>query len=155
MRFYVNGKEQKNYDMFFDAVANVFNEALEAYASSNKNVKPKESKENKKPIVKVEPKKTKIPASLEVEGIYYSKKNETKFTPLYMPKIREVMFNDPATICWFEDNSKTVAIAGHGDKYDRETGLAICMLKRVLGNKEYRRIMDKYCYHNVNKENLN
>lgn len=148
MRFYVNGKEQKNYDMFLDAVANVFNEALEAYASSNKNVKPKESKENKKPIVKVEPKKVETPT-------FYSKRNETKFTPLYMPRIKEVMFNDPATICWFEDNSKTVAVAGHGDKYDKETGLAICMLKRVLGNKEYRRIMDKCCYHNVNKENLN
>ena len=148
MRFYVNGKEQKNYDMFLDAVANVFNEALETYASSNKNVKPKESKETKKPIVKVEPKKVETPT-------FYSKRNETKFTPLYMPRIREVMFNDPATICWFEDNSKTVAIAGHGDKYDKETGLAICMLKRVLGNKEYRRIMDKCCYHNVNKENLN
>lgn len=148
MRFYVNGKEQKNYDMFLDAVANVFNEALETYASSNKNVKPKESKETKKPIVKVEPKKVATPT-------FYSKRNETKFTPLYMPRIREVMFNDPATICWFEDNSKTVAIAGHGDKYDKETGLAICMLKRVLGNKEYRRIMDKCCYHNINKENLN
>lgn len=148
MRFYVNGKEQKNYDMFLNAVANVFNEALETYASSNKNVKPKESKETKKPIVKVEPKKVETPT-------FYSKRNETKFTPLYMPRIREVMFNDPATICWFEDNSKTVAIAGHGDKYDKETGLAICMLKRVLGNKEYRRIMDKCCYHNVNKENLN
>ena len=148
MRFYVNGKEQKNYDMFLDAIANVFNEALETYASSNKNVKPKESKETKKPIVKVEPKKIETPT-------FYSKRNETKFTPLYMPRIREVMFNDPATICWFEDNSKTVAIAGHGDKYDKETGLAICMLKRVLGNKEYRRIMDKCCYHNVNKENLN
>lgn len=148
MRFYVNGKEQKNYDMFLDAIANVFNEALETYASSNKNVKPKESKETKKPIVKVEPKKVATPT-------FYSKRNETKFTPLYMPRIREVMFNDPATICWFEDNSKTVAVAGHGDKYDKETGLAICMLKRVLGNKEYRRIMDKCCYHNINKENLN
>ena len=148
MRFYVNGKEQKNYDMFLDAVANVFNEALETYTSSNKNVKSKESKETKKPIVKVEPKKVATPT-------FYSKRNETKFTPLYMPRIREVMFNDPATICWFEDNSKTVAIAGYGDKYDKETGLAICMLKRVLGNKEYRRIMDKCCYHNVNKENLN
>lgn len=151
MRFYVNGKEQKNYDMFLDAIANVFNEALETYVSSNKNVKSKESKETKetkKPIVKVEPKKVATPT-------FYSKRNETKFTPLYMPRIREVMFNDPATICWFEDNSKTVAVAGHGDKYDKETGLAICMLKRVLGNKEYRRIMDKCCYHNVNKENLN
>ena len=148
MRFYVNGKEQKNYDMFLNAVANIFNEALETYTSSNKNVKSKESKETKKPIVKVEPKKVATPT-------FYSKRNETKFTPLYMPRIREVMFNDPATICWFEDNSKTVAVAGHGDKYDKETGLAICMLKRVLGNKEYRRIMDKCCYHNVNKENLN
>ena len=86
------------------------------------------------------------------EAIAYNKKNETKFKPLYIPKLKRVQFSPPATIAWFEDGSKSVAVAGHGDEYDKETGLAICMLKRVLGNKEYRRIMDEHCY--VNKEML-
>lgn len=85
----------------------------------------------------------------------YNKKNEKKFTPLYLPEIKEVLFNDPTTIVWFEDGSKSVAIAGHGDKYDRETGLATCLIKRVLGNKRYRYIMDVYCYPKTDKEKMN
>lgn len=85
----------------------------------------------------------------------YNKKNERKFTPLYLPEITEVLFNDPATIVWFEDGSKSVAIAGHDDKYDRETGLATCLIKRVLGNKRYRQIMDVYCYPKIDKEKMN
>ena len=85
----------------------------------------------------------------------HRRKSKIKFTPLYMPKLEDVLFAPPATIAWFDDGTKTVAIAGHGDKYDKETGLAICMLKRVLGNKEYRNIMDKHCYDEVKKENLN
>jgi hypothetical protein len=82
------------------------------------------------------------------------KKNERKFKPLYCPEIKNVMFNPPATIVWFEDGSKTTAVAGHGDKYDKEVGLATCMLKRVLGNQTYREIMDKWCY-TADKEMLN
>lgn len=78
----------------------------------------------------------------------YHKKDEQNFKPLYCPELKEVRFCDPATIAWFEDGSKTVAVAGHGDTYDKEVGLSVCMLKRVLGNKKYREIMDKYCYKN-------
>ena len=83
--------------------------------------------------------------------VKHNKRNATEFKPLFIPKVQDVWFYEPATITWFEDGTKTVAVAGHGDKYDKEVGLAICMLKRVLGNKEYRKIMDKWCYK---KENL-
>lgn len=83
-----------------------------------------------------------------------NRKNEKKFKPLYCPEIKDVMFNPPATIVWFEDGSKTTAVAGHGDKYDKEVGLSVCMLKRVLGNQRYREIMDKWCYI-ADKEKLN
>ena len=79
-------------------------------------------------------------------AIKHRKKNPMDFEPLYMPELEDVWFYKPATIAWFADGTKTIAIAGHGDKYDKETGLAICMLKRVLGNKEYRKIMDTWCY---------
>jgi len=98
-------------------------------------------KENKKVIKDVRP----ATAKKHIRGI-------TNFKPLFIPKLKDVWFYKPATIAWFEDGTKTVAVAGHGDKYDKETGLAICMLKRVLGNKEYRRIMDEWCYK---KENMN
>lgn len=87
------------------------------------------------------------------EAVVYNKKDERNFKPLYLPKLKRVLFTSPATVAWFIDGSKTTAIAGHGDTYDKETGLAVCMLKRVLGNKEYRRIMDEYCYDK--KELLN
>ena len=95
----------------------------------------KQKKETKKIIKDVRPSKDKRYRN----GI-------TNFKPLYIPKLKDVWFYKPATIAWFEDGTKTVAVAGHGDKYDKETGLAICMLKRVLGNKEYRNIMDNWCY---------
>ena len=100
--------------------------------NNDKNKKTKTEKPNVKVIKDIRP-------SVRTA---YNKKNEKNFKPLFIPKIKNVMFRNPATIVWFEDGSKTVAIAGHGDKYDKEVGLAICMLKRVLGNKEYRAIMD-------------
>ena len=106
--------------------------------NNDKNKKTKTEKPNVKVIKDIRP-------SVRTA---YNKKNEKNFKPLFIPKIKNVMFRNPATIVWFEDGSKTVAIAGHGDKYDKEIGLAICMLKRVLGNKEYRAIMDKWCYTN-------
>ena len=76
----------------------------------------------------------------------YNKKSEKDFEPLYFPNIKRVLFREPATIVFFEDGSKTTAICGKEDKYDKEVGLSVCMLKRVLGNQSYRSIMDKWCY---------
>ena len=112
---------------FFNDIMNILNET--------------DVKENKKVIKDVRPATTKK-----------HRKGITNFKPLFIPKLKDVWFYKPATIAWFEDGTKTVAVAGHGDKYDKETGLAICMLKRVLGNKEYRKIMDEWCYK---KENMN
>ena len=122
--------------------------------SNVESIKPKTSKAVPKPIDNNKKKDAVVLKDIRPrEVVKYKKKDETNFTPLYLPKVKRVMFAPPATITWFEDGSKTVAIAGHGDTYDKEVGLAICMLKRVLGNKEYRRIMDKHCY--TDKEKLN
>lgn len=139
MHFYVNGNEQ-SYDMFLNIIEDLFNDITETYT-------------NPKTEAKKKPKKKDVVAPRDV--LRHRRKSKIKFTPLYMPKLEDVLFAPPATIAWFDDGTKTVAIAGHDDKYDKETGLAICMLKRVLGNKEYRNIMDKHCYDEVKKENLN
>lgn len=48
--------------------------------------------------------------------------------------IKDVIFNDPATIVFWTDGTKTVVKCENED-YDPEKGLAMCICKRVLGNK--------------------
>lgn len=65
--------------------------------------------------------------------------NETTGTiELYLlPKtleIKKVIFNNPATIVYWEDCSKTV-VKCEKEKYDPEKGLAMAIAKRSLGNK--------------------
>lgn len=55
------------------------------------------------------------------------------FKDLWIPK--KVIFNDPATIVYWPDGSKTVVKCGNGDVYDREKGFAMCVLKRLYGDK--------------------
>ena len=64
-------------------------------------------------------------------------------------EIKKVIFNDPATIVFWTDNSKTVVKCGERDTYDPEKGLAMCIVKRFLGNKgnyynELRKWLDTY-----------
>ena len=50
-------------------------------------------------------------------------------------KIKNVIFNAPATIVLWTDGTKTVVKCQEGDTYDREKGLALCIAKKYLGNK--------------------
>lgn len=50
------------------------------------------------------------------------------------PKIKNVKFNPPATIVFWTDNTKTV-VKCEGEDYDPEKGLAMCICKKMLGNK--------------------
>ena len=59
-------------------------------------------------------------------------------------KIKQVIFNEPATIVIWEDGSKTVVKCGKDDVYDKEKGLALCFMKKALDNKGN--------YNNVLKE---
>ena len=49
--------------------------------------------------------------------------------------IKQVIFNDPATIVLWEDGTKTVVKCQEGDKYDKEKGLTMCITKKLFGNK--------------------
>lgn len=54
-------------------------------------------------------------------------------TNINMPKIKNVIFNNPATIVMWDDDTKTVVKAGR-EKYDAEKGLAMAITKKALGN---------------------
>lgn len=48
---------------------------------------------------------------------------------------KKIIFNDPATIILWEDGTKTVVKCGENDTYDPEKGIALCFMKKILGNK--------------------
>ena len=50
-------------------------------------------------------------------------------------KYKEVIFHPPATIVKWADGTKTVVKCSEKDMYDKEKGLALCFMKRALGNK--------------------
>lgn len=55
-------------------------------------------------------------------------------TATYIPAIKTVHFNYPATVVLWEDGTKTVVMCQEGDFYSYETGLALCIAKKSLGN---------------------
>lgn len=50
-------------------------------------------------------------------------------------EIRDVIFNNPATIVIWADGTKTVVKCQEDDVYSEEVGLALCFAKKALGNK--------------------
>lgn len=61
-----------------------------------------------------------------------------KLDPIFMdvefPAIKNVIFNPPATIVFWDDGTKTVVKCSHED-FDPEKGLAMAISKKALGNK--------------------
>jgi hypothetical protein len=55
----------------------------------------------------------------------------------FMPrdiKVEKVIFNKPATIIFWSDNTKTVVVCGENDEYDAEKGFFIACAKKLFGN---------------------
>ena len=75
-------------------------------------------------------------------NLYWSLSNSTYSTydmkdskTNYIPEIKNVIFNDPATIVFWEDGTKTVVKCQDGDEFDPEKGLAMAIAKKAYGNK--------------------
>lgn len=58
--------------------------------------------------------------------------------------IKKVIFNPPATIIVWDDNTKTVVKAQEDEPYDPEKGMAMCIAKHIYG--------DRGSYYNVFSE---
>lgn len=48
--------------------------------------------------------------------------------------IKRVIFNDPATIVFWKDGTKTVVKCCENDTYNKEVGLMACIIKYLTGN---------------------
>lgn len=61
----------------------------------------------------------------------------------FQPK--KIIFNGPATIVLWEDGTKTVVKCQDGDTFDKEKGIALCFMKKSLGNKSnFNNVIKKY-----------
>lgn len=63
--------------------------------------------------------------------------NETNEEMVFIKNvfIKKVLYNDPATVVFWSDDTKTVAKCVGGDVYSKETGLSICILKKLIGTQ--------------------
>ena len=67
-------------------------------------------------------------------------------TPGLASDILRVVYNEPATVVFWRDGTKTVVKCQDGDQYSKEQGLAMCIVKKVLGNKgNYNNVFKKWC----------
>lgn len=66
------------------------------------------------------------------------KKSEEEETMKFgVPKIKQIIFNDPATVVLWEDGTKTVVHA-RDEEFDPEKGVAMAVARKALGNdREY------------------
>jgi hypothetical protein len=48
--------------------------------------------------------------------------------------IKQVIFNNPATIVYFNDGSKVVVKTMEGDEFNEEIGLAMAIMKKIFGS---------------------
>lgn len=67
--------------------------------------------------------------------------------------IEDVIFNDPCTIVFWSDGTKTTVKCGENDTFDKEKGLAMAIIKKIVGNNKgaYNEIFKEYC---LEKEKL-
>lgn len=85
---------------------------------------------------------------VELDRIFYhilnSRYGIRTATMNYIPEIKNVIFNPPATIVFWQDGTKTVVKATN-EIYDPEKGLAMAIAKRALGNQgNYYNVIKKW-----------
>ena len=67
--------------------------------------------------------------------------NTLEFSNIYITK---VLYNNPATIVFWSDGTKTVSKCSGNDIYSKETGLAICLAKRLIGSSHVRELFSDW-----------
>ncbi len=107
-------------------------------------------------MCKCENKKMKIDEKLTLEDIvdeiwddikeeYNLKENNISRNIDLNKEIEKVVFSDPATIVFWKDGTKTVTKCVTGDTFNKETGLAMCIIRKLCNNKHFNNVFEKYC----------
>ena len=154
-------KKEDNIQVDFSDLLKFFDSLL-AEGSVKKDDKVKQSHfVHKKEEVAEEEKKLNKEKKPNIEDV---KKDNSKDTPLcgenffrvdmknpikiektkreISEEIHHIRFNGPATIIFWKDGTKTLSVCSENDIYDREKGVVIAILKKVLGNSSYNTILN-------------
>lgn len=88
--------------------------------------------------------KTRYLADWRADRTYNVAKKEENNMPVF-PGIKNVYFNDPVTVVIWADKSKTIVRCSENDFYDPEKGLAMAIIKKMMGNDNtYHKIFKKW-----------
>ena len=61
--------------------------------------------------------------------------------------IKKVTYhNDKATVVNWEDGSVTKSVCHNGDVFNKETGLAMCIIRKLCNNRSYSKVFDKWAH---------
>lgn len=84
---------------------------------------------------------------IEIDPNEYSKHigNGSHGTYWFSIKPTKVIFNGPATIVFWDDGTKTVVKCTERETFDYEKGVALCYMKKFLGNdNSFKHIFKKF-----------
>jgi len=76
---------------------------------------------------------TAIRLECRVKDPLVSSKSGKNRIPKFLRHTR-VIYNYPATIVYWEDGTRTVVKCDERDRYDPQYGVALCFIKKALGN---------------------
>ena len=60
--------------------------------------------------------------------------------------VQRVIYSNPCTIVWWDDNTKTMSRCDEMDEFDELTGFLMCVLKKNMKAKDMRKLLDDYVY---------
>lgn len=67
--------------------------------------------------------------------MYGAYSNHVNCNCFFIPQIKNVIFNPPATIVFWNDGTKTVVKCQKGDEFNLEKGITMAFFKKMHGNR--------------------
>lgn len=63
---------------------------------------------------------------------------------MYIPKIKRITYDNPTTVVFWTDNTKTISKCTDNDKFSKKYGVAMCFMKKIFGSRaEFLREIEK------------
>ena len=87
--------------------------------------------------------------------IYTSNEISKYYSLIELPKVKQVLYKNPATIVFWNDGSKTAVVCQKKEVYDPEKGLAMAILKKMNGNTgSYYKVFKKWLPKEEENDNV-
>ena len=68
-----------------------------------------------------------------------------KFGYIARVSIKQTLFKNPATVVFWDDNTKTIAKCNTPDVFDAEKGLLLCTVKKIAPNTNIEEMFSNWC----------